>query len=60
MIEISLARLRLASTDIESQYSRHEKAISIMSWFSRRCCDFSFVKITMNDLMSASLSSLFD
>ena len=60
MIEINLARFLLASTEIESQYSRHENAISMMSWFSSKCCDFSLVKITMKDLINASLSSLFD
>jgi hypothetical protein len=34
--------------------------MSMMSWLSNKCCDFSFVKITMKDLISASLSSLFD
>jgi len=30
-----------------------------MSWFSSKCYDFSFVKITMKDLIKASRSSLF-
>ena len=60
MIDIRRARLRLASTLILSQYSRQLKAISIMSWLSKRCWDFSFVKITIKDLIRASLSSLLD
>lgn len=60
MIEISRARLRLASIEMLSQYSRQLNAMSMMSWFKSKCCDFSLVKITMNDLIKASLSSLFD
>ena len=58
MIEIKRARLRLASTEILLQNSRQLKAISMMSWLRSRCYDFSFVKMTMNDFMRASLSSL--
>ena len=54
MIEISLARLRLASTLIDSQNSRQLNAISIMSLFNNKCWDFSFVKITINDFIKAS------
>lgn len=57
---MSLAKFRFASTEILSQYSKQLNAMSMISWLSSRCCDFSLVKMTMNDLMSASLSSLFD
>ena len=59
MIDISLAKFRLASILICSQYSRQLKAISMMSWLSSKCCDFSFVKITIKDFMRASRNSLF-
>ena len=57
IIEISLAKLCLASEEIWKTFSRQLKAISMMSLFSSKCWDFSFVKITMNDFMRASRSS---
>ena len=60
MMEMRRARFRFASTEILSQYWRQLNAMSIMSWFRSKCCDFSLVKITMKDFIRASLSSLFD
>lgn len=60
IIEIKRARFLLASTLILSQYSRQLNAMSMMSWLSSKCWDFSFVNMTIKDLIRASLSSLFD
>ena len=49
IIEMSRERFRRAGTDSSSHTYRHWKAILIMCLFNNRCCDFSFVKITMND-----------
>ena len=57
MIEISRDKFLFASIEILSQCSKQLKAMSIMSLFSSKCCDFSFVKITMNDFIRASLRS---
>ena len=59
MMEMSLARFCLASLEIWNTFSRQLKAILIMSLLRSKCYDFSFVKITMNDFMMASLSSAF-
>ena len=57
MIEMSRARLNLASAEIWKTFSRQLKAISMISLLRSKCWDFSLVKITMNDFMIASLSS---
>jgi len=56
---INRERFAYASIEIDSQNSRQLKAISMMSLLRSKCCDFSLVKTSMNDLMSASLSSAF-
>ena len=50
------ARFCFASAEIWNTFSRQLKAISMMSLFKSKCCDFSFVKITMNDFMIESRS----
>ena len=59
MIDINLARFLFASLLICSQYSKQLKAMSMISQLSSKCCDFSLVNMTMNDLIKASRNSLF-
>ena len=58
MIDMSLAKLYLASYEMRKTFSRQLNAMSMISLLRSRCCDFSFVKITMNDFMIVSRSSL--
>jgi len=60
MMLMSLAKLIWASLEIDSHYSRQLSAMEMMSLLRSRCCDFSFVKMSKNDLMSTSLSSEFE